>query len=100
MLIPILKKILVISIIFFDERFTEDENKISMAAKIIQEISIKQIDNTIDQAIMRFKLEPSKVNISLSGGYALNCPTNTHLMHKYGFKKQLIVPSANDADKL
>lgn len=81
---------------FYDNRFTEEENKLSMLAKIVQDISIKQVCKIIDQAIEKYKFDPSKINLALSGGYALNCPTNTFLMHKYNFKKQLIAPCVND----
>lgn len=80
----------------YDKKFTENENKISMMAKYIQEISIKQVCDVIDKVIEKYQIDPSKVNLSLSGGYALNCPTNTYLMHKYRFKRQLISPCIND----
>lgn len=81
---------------FFDVNFTEKENKISMIMKIIQNWSIEIIDKCIDEAILKYHVTPSDTCIALSGGYSLNCPTNTHIIHKYGFKKQLIVPCVND----
>ncbi|MGN6715267.1 carbamoyltransferase C-terminal domain-containing protein [Anaerocolumna jejuensis] len=80
----------------YDDRFTEEENKISMVAKLVQEISLKQVQKVIDKAIEEFGIDPTKVNLALSGGYALNCPTNTFLMRKYNFKKQLMAPCVND----
>lgn len=81
---------------YFDERFTDEENRISMIMKIIQEISLKMVDRTIENIIDKFNIDPQSSYIALSGGYALNCPTNTHIMHKYKFKGQLIPPFAND----
>lgn len=81
---------------YFDERFTEEENKVSIIMKIIQEISIKNVEKNIDKAIGDFGIDCSDTYISLSGGYALNCPTNTHIMNKYKFKGQLIPPAVND----
>lgn len=81
---------------YFDSRFTEEENKISIIMKIIQEISVINVDKNIDKAINDFGIDPQNTYISLSGGYALNCPTNTHIMHKYKFKGQLIPPAVND----
>ena len=81
---------------FYDDRFTDEENKISIMGKIVQEISIRQIHAIIETAIKKYDLDPSKVNISLSGGYALNCPTNTYIMDTFKFKKQLIAPCVND----
>ena len=82
---------------FFDNRFTEKENKISMIIKILQDWSILLIDQIIDAAIQKYCIIPRDTNIALSGGYFLNCPTNTHIMQKYGFKRQLITPCVNDS---
>ena len=81
---------------YFDNRFTEEENKISMIMKIIQKVSIEMVEKTIDEIITKFNIQPQNVLLSLSGGYILNCPTNTHLMHKYKFKKQITIPCVND----
>ena len=80
----------------FEERFTDEENKISIMMKIIQEQSIKKVCNTIDLIIDKYKLCPEDTHISISGGYALNCPTNTYLMRKYKFKGQIFCPCVND----
>ncbi len=81
---------------FYDERFTENENKISMIMKIIQTWSLEIVDECIEYAIKKYGIIPTETCIALSGGYALNCPTNTYISHKYGFKEQLINPSVND----
>lgn len=81
----------------FDLRFTERENKISMIMKIIQNISIRQIERTIDSLLRKYKISPCDIILSLSGGYFLNCPTNTHLQQKYKFKDILIMPACNDS---
>lgn len=80
----------------YDKRYSPEENKISMIMKIIQENSIKQIYQVIDDLLVKYQLEPKNTRLSLSGGYALNCPTNTDLMHHYGFKEQLCCPCVND----
>lgn len=82
---------------FYDERFTEYENKVSMVMKIIQDVSIRIVDRTIDDAVRKYSINPQKTYIALSGGYSLNCPTNTHIMHKYKFKGQLMIPCVNDS---
>lgn len=81
---------------FYDKRFTEEENKISMYMKIIQGISIYIMEQQIERICSEYKLNTNDIYLSLSGGYALNCPTNTHLMKKYNFKGQLIPPCVND----
>lgn len=80
----------------YDNRFTEEECKISIIMKIIQEISIKKIYNQIDSIIDKYHISPENTIIALSGGYALNCPTNTNIMNRYHFKKQQCVPCVND----
>lgn len=81
---------------YFDERFTEIDNKISMIIKILQKWSIDMVDRNIKEAIDRFAIDCTETNIALAGGYCLNCPTNTYIMNKYKFKKQLMVPCVND----
>lgn len=80
-----------------DSKFTYEENKISAIMKIIQDVSIKIMDENIDQIIKKHKIDTSKAYLSLSGGYTLNCPTNSHLMDKYRFKGFLAPPCVNDS---
>ena len=82
---------------YFDSKFTVYENKVSMIMKVIQDWSIKLVDQSIDTAIKKYSIKPEETYIALSGGYALNCPTNTHIMHKYNFKSQLMIPCVNDS---
>lgn len=82
---------------FFDDRFTETENKNSMYAKVVSEISIKVVEHEIDEILNNYNLNPSECCISISGGYGLNCPTNSHLLNKYHFKKFVSVPCVNDS---
>ena len=81
---------------FFDENFTIEENKISMIMKIIQKVSLQIVDQSIESAITKYNVVPKYTYIALGGGYALNCPTNTHVMDKFQFKKQLMIPCVND----
>lgn len=81
---------------FFDENFTVKENKISMIMKIIQRISLQIVDENIERAIAEYNITPQSTFIALGGGYALNCPTNTHIMEKFHFREQLMIPCVND----
>ena len=65
--------------------------------KIIQKMSMKIVDKCIDEILELYKIDPKETYIALSGGYSLNCPTNTHLMQKYAFKGQLAMPCVNDS---
>lgn len=81
----------------YDDRFTEDENLISMAMKVIQTLSLKMMDDNIDQIVERYGINTRDSYLAISGGYGLNCPTNSHLMNKYGFKGLLAPPCASDS---
>lgn len=81
----------------FDQRFSEKENKISMFAKKIQELSLKIMDRNVQQVVKLSEVQPSDMYLSITGGYGLNCPTNSYLMNKYQFKGFLAPPCVNDA---
>lgn len=81
----------------YDERFSIEDNKISMAMKIIQKYSTEIMQQNIEQIIKKYKLDPTQTLLCLSGGYALNCPTNSFLMEHYGFKEFIAPPCVNDA---
>lgn len=80
----------------YDKKFTLTENKISALMKLIQEKSIDNVYNLINKILTKHNLDPRDVYLSLAGGYALNCPTNTSLMQYFGFKGQLCCPCVND----
>ena len=80
----------------FDNRFTEKENKISMIVKEIQKTSIKIMERTITKLINKYNIIPSETYLSITGGFALNCPTNSYLMKKFGFKDFISCPCVSD----
>lgn len=82
---------------FYDLRFNEYENKISMLVKVIQKLSMRVVDNVINEILWEYKLDPKETVLSMSGGYSLNCPTNSFLMEKYKFKKFLTSPCVSDS---
>lgn len=81
----------------FDLRFTEAENKISMVMKEINKKSLIIMDKNINNIIKKYNIDPSTTYLALSGGYALNCPTNSYLMNKYKFKGFIAPPCVNDS---
>ncbi len=81
----------------FDNRFCIEDNKISMFVKIIQKLSIKIMENNIDNIIKKYEIDPQNTYLAISGGYGLNCPTNSYLMNKYKFKGFLGCPCINDS---
>lgn len=82
---------------FFDPMFTEEENKIGMVVKVLHQMSLRMMSKNIDTIIEKFKINPSEFYLSLSGGYTLNCPTNSYLMKKYGFKGFIAPPCVSDS---
>ena len=81
----------------FDKRFSERENRISMCIKILHQVSVLMVEKIIDDLCAKFDLSPRSTYLSLSGGYALNCHTNSRLLQKYGFKGLIAPPCVNDS---
>ncbi|WP_214483007.1 carbamoyltransferase C-terminal domain-containing protein [Bacillus sp. SM2101] len=82
---------------YFDPRFTEEENKISMLMKIIQEASFKIMEINVDRVLSRYNIKPEETHLSMSGGFTLNCPTNSYIMNKYNFKSFIAPPCVGDS---
>ena len=80
----------------FDKRFSVEENKISMVMKIIQKISLNMMESNVRIAINQYNINPSNVHLAMSGGYGLNCATNSFLMKTFNFKGFLAPPCIND----
>ncbi|WP_068776322.1 carbamoyltransferase C-terminal domain-containing protein [Paenibacillus sp. FJAT-26967] len=81
----------------FDPRFTERENKISMIMKQVQQASMKIMDTNIERILHDYKIDPGETCLAMAGGYTLNCPTNSHLMRKYGFWGFMAPPCVGDS---
>lgn len=81
----------------YDNRFSLYENKVSMIIKVVDEISKKIMDTNIQKVKRNHNIDLSQTFLSLSGGYALNCPTNSYLMHRYKFKGFVASPCTNDS---
>ena len=81
----------------YDDQFSIEDNNTSMVMKIIQKISIEIMELNLDTIIKKHNLNPAEYCLSITGGYALNCITNQHLMKKYKFKKFIAPPCVNDS---
>ena len=79
-----------------DPNFTTQDNLISMVAKEIQKSSYKIMDYNVELVRKKFNVRLEDTYLSMSGGFALNCPTNTHLLKKFKFKGFLAVPPVSD----
>lgn len=79
-----------------DPRFTLRENQVSMMMKEIDKMSDAIMERNIEGILERFGIKPSETYLALAGGFALNCPTNSYLMQKYGFKGFIAPPCVSD----
>lgn len=80
----------------YDSRFSKEENLISMVAKVIQEMSIQIMKYNIELIIRKFNVKTEECYLSIAGGFALNCPSNSKIMEYYGFKGFYTVPCVSD----
>ena len=80
----------------FDDRFSSEDNKLSIIMKIVSELSLRIVYRNIDKAIANYNIIPEETIIALAGGFALNCPTNSAILDKYKFKSFQIPPCATD----
>lgn len=80
-----------------DSLLTPAENRTAALVKIVQAASESMVMGTIEQALKRFAVRPKDVHLSMVGGFALNCPTNGHLMRRFGFKSFTAPPVVNDS---
>lgn len=85
------------SISLFDKRF---DFKVNLAAYImrgIQHLSDFMMQRTIAKALKQYHLNPKSTALALSGGFALNCPSNSFLREHFGFKDILIPPCTDNS---
>lgn len=80
----------------FDDRFSDEENKISMVMKIIEKMSEGIISKNIDSIVERYKIDTKEYILAIAGGFALNCPTNSYVIEKYKFLGCQIPPCTSD----
>lgn len=80
----------------FDSRFSKDDNIRSMIMKEINALSRKMMEYNIDNFLADRNLNPKNLYLSITGGFGLNCPINSYLMKKYGFKGYVAPPCVSD----
>ena len=52
----------------FDDRFSLEDNRISMAMKQIQKISLKIVEHNIDRLIEEYHCDPHQMYLAVAGG--------------------------------
>ena len=80
-----------------DPAFSREENLRSAAMKVVQRCSELVAVRNVEHLLALGGLRAEECYLSTSGGYALNCPTNTLLMDRFGFRGLLTPPCANDS---
>lgn len=81
-----------------DLHFSKEECLISCVMKEIQKASLYIMDKNIELAKRKYNISDfSNCILGLSGGFALNCPTNTYVMKKYNFADYMSPPCVNDS---
>lgn len=85
------------SFVNLDKSFSLQENKISMLVKIVQNYSQELVSNTIRDLVKKFSIDTKNTYLSITGGYALNCPSNSHIMNKHNFLGFIAPPAVNDS---
>jgi carbamoyltransferase len=80
-----------------DPRFSAKENIASAAGKVVQELSSRIAVRNAERLIAATGIDPAGAYLAMSGGFALNCPTNSRLMDHFGFRGLLAPPCANDS---
>lgn len=80
---------------YFDPLFTKEDNCKSIVVKVIQEISLKIMYQNIKSIIK--SEHPEDYYLSVTGGYALNCPTNSYLQQIFSMKGFIAPPCVSDS---
>lgn len=79
-----------------DPDFTEAESLVSAVMKEVQSIQVRIAERNIERILDRYSLDPGHTHLALSGGSALNCPMNSALIQKYGFRGLMAPPCVSD----
>lgn len=80
----------------WDNKFGVIENRISMMVKVLQKISVNMVVNEVKKIVNKYNVDTSDTILAISGGYGLNCPTNSILIKHFGFKELQGVPCISD----
>ena len=76
---------------------TGAEVRTAAVMRLLQAAAEAVMVRNVERFLAATDVDPATVHLGLAGGYALNCPTNTMLMERYGFAGLLAPPCANDS---
>lgn len=80
-----------------DPRFTAVENLRSAVMKVVQHCSELVAVRNVERLLEVGGVKARDCYLSTTGGYALNCPTNTLLIEHFGFRGLISPPCCNDS---
>ncbi|MER5689379.1 carbamoyltransferase C-terminal domain-containing protein [Streptomyces sp. NPDC002205] len=80
-----------------DPRFSDEDNLQSAVMKVVQQCCDLIIMRNVERLSAMAGVRTQDCYLSMSGGFALNCPTNTLTLDRYGFRGLLAPPCANDS---
>jgi carbamoyltransferase len=80
-----------------DHRFSQEDNVRSAVMKCVQRACELIAERNIQRLCDEAGVTPGDSYLSMTGGFALNCPANSHLLNTFGFKGLLTPPCPNDS---
>jgi carbamoyltransferase len=80
----------------YDDHFTKAENVTSAVMKVVHSLSCRIAAKNIERLSDASGAKPGGAFLSMAGGFALNCPTNTYLMNRFRFRSFLTPPCVDD----
>lgn len=80
-----------------DTRFSPADNVASAVGKVVQDLSCRIAVQNVERLVEASGVDPAGAYLGMSGGFALNCPTNSLLMDTFGFRGLLAPPCASDS---
>ena len=84
-------------VVDIDQSFSINDNLISAGMKEINRITVELMEKQLEDLFEQYSIDPKDTYLSISGGFGLNCPTNSHLLRKYNFKGFLGPPCMDDS---
>ncbi|MBP2471923.1 hypothetical protein JOF53_000795 [Crossiella equi] len=79
-----------------EDRITPEEHVRTAVMHRVQELAEEIAVRNVRRLLAEFDVDPTTAHLGMSGGSALNCPTNTRLLEEFGFRSLLCPPCAND----
>lgn len=79
-----------------ESRLSPEEHVRTAVMRRIQEVAEHIAVRNVERLVAEFSVDTTTAYLGMSGGSALNCPTNTRLLGEFGFRGLLCPPCAND----